>query len=83
MHPLLVEAVQIARDIFAVSRDPCHDHPHASFVLVTNARGFDLDDLAIFRHPDGRFARPPSGGWGRPARADHVDVHSPSRSRKP
>eukprot|EP00959_Pyramimonas_sp_CCMP1952_P215567 4509364-Pyramimonas_sp.AAC.1 len=42
---------------------PPHDHPHSSSVLVTNTRGFDLDDRTILRHPDGYIMRPQSGGW--------------------
>eukprot|EP00959_Pyramimonas_sp_CCMP1952_P250875 5243688-Pyramimonas_sp.AAC.1 len=33
--------------------DPFHDRAHASSVLVSNARGFDLDDPTVLRHPDG------------------------------
>eukprot|EP00959_Pyramimonas_sp_CCMP1952_P161892 3384965-Pyramimonas_sp.AAC.1 len=62
MQPLFVEAVQIARDMFAVSRDPSHGHPHAQSVLVTNTRGPELYDPAILRHPDGRIMGPPSEG---------------------
>eukprot|EP00959_Pyramimonas_sp_CCMP1952_P184818 3864466-Pyramimonas_sp.AAC.1 len=62
MQSLFVEAVQISHDTFAVKRGPSHDNPHTSPVLVTNARGFDFDDLAIFRHPDGRIVQPPAVG---------------------
>eukprot|EP00959_Pyramimonas_sp_CCMP1952_P139647 2922613-Pyramimonas_sp.AAC.1 len=37
-QPLFVEAVRIAYEMFAVNRDPFHNHHHASSVLVTNAR---------------------------------------------
>eukprot|EP00959_Pyramimonas_sp_CCMP1952_P150620 3152235-Pyramimonas_sp.AAC.1 len=71
VQPLFVGAVQVAHDLFLVNRDPFHDHPQSSSVLVTNVRGFDLDDPAILRHPDGSIQRPPSGGCGCPACADN------------
>eukprot|EP00959_Pyramimonas_sp_CCMP1952_P208779 4367046-Pyramimonas_sp.AAC.1 len=46
-------------------------------LLVTSVRGHDLDDPTIPRHPDGSITRPPSGGLGCPACADHANVHSP------
>eukprot|EP00959_Pyramimonas_sp_CCMP1952_P204394 4274537-Pyramimonas_sp.AAC.1 len=58
-----VEAVQIAHEMFALSRGPFHDRPRASSVLVTNARGLNLGGPAISRQPGGRFVQPPSGGW--------------------
>eukprot|EP00959_Pyramimonas_sp_CCMP1952_P357077 7476812-Pyramimonas_sp.AAC.1 len=69
--------MQIAHDRFLVYRDPFHGHPYDPSVLVTNARGSDLDDPAIPRQPDGSITRPPSGGVGCLARADHVNMHSP------
>eukprot|EP00959_Pyramimonas_sp_CCMP1952_P420968 8818552-Pyramimonas_sp.AAC.1 len=71
MHSLYVEAVHNAHDTFAPNREPIRDHPHASLVLLTNARGCDSDDPAILRHPDGGIAQPPSGGWGCPGCADN------------
>eukprot|EP00959_Pyramimonas_sp_CCMP1952_P142702 2987595-Pyramimonas_sp.AAC.1 len=53
MQSLFVESVQIALDLFLVNRDPLHDHPYSSCVLVTNIRGFDLDDPPIRRRCDG------------------------------
>eukprot|EP00959_Pyramimonas_sp_CCMP1952_P229358 4795703-Pyramimonas_sp.AAC.1 len=75
---LVVDAVQIALDLFLVNLDPFHDHPHSSSVLVANARGFDLDEPTNPRHLDGPIKRPPSGGLGCPACAVNVIVHSPS-----
>eukprot|EP00959_Pyramimonas_sp_CCMP1952_P428109 8966162-Pyramimonas_sp.AAC.1 len=71
MHYLFVDAVQIAHDLFQVNRDPFHDHHYSSTVLVTNVRGYDLDDPTIPRQPDGSITRPPSGGLGCPACADN------------
>eukprot|EP00959_Pyramimonas_sp_CCMP1952_P009286 193444-Pyramimonas_sp.AAC.1 len=62
MQPLVVEAVQIAHDLFQVTRDPVHGYPHSPTVLATNVRGYDLDDPSLPRQPDGSIARPPSGG---------------------
>eukprot|EP00959_Pyramimonas_sp_CCMP1952_P072407 1512314-Pyramimonas_sp.AAC.1 len=62
---------------------PFHDQLHVLPILVMCARGFDLGAPATPRHPDGRVAQPPSGGWGHPACADNVNVHSPSHSRNP
>eukprot|EP00959_Pyramimonas_sp_CCMP1952_P082320 1720003-Pyramimonas_sp.AAC.1 len=62
MQSLFVVAVQIAHDLFQVHRDPFCGHPYSSTVLVTNVRGFDLDDPAIPRQPDGSIMRPFSGG---------------------
>eukprot|EP00959_Pyramimonas_sp_CCMP1952_P461479 9481639-Pyramimonas_sp.AAC.1 len=42
MQSLFVDAVQIARDLFQVSRGPCHGRPYCSTVLVSNVRGYDL-----------------------------------------
>eukprot|EP00959_Pyramimonas_sp_CCMP1952_P067817 1415356-Pyramimonas_sp.AAC.2 len=67
MQSLFVDAVQIAHDVFLVSRDPLRAHPHSSSLFVTNMRRFDLDDPAIRWHLDGSIMRPPSGGWGCPA----------------
>eukprot|EP00959_Pyramimonas_sp_CCMP1952_P409664 8585571-Pyramimonas_sp.AAC.1 len=36
---LFVDAVQIAHDLFQVSRDPFHGQPYSSTVLVTSVRG--------------------------------------------
>eukprot|EP00959_Pyramimonas_sp_CCMP1952_P410851 8610177-Pyramimonas_sp.AAC.1 len=66
MQLLLVDAVQIARDLFQVNRDPFHGHPHSSTVLVTSVRGYDLDDPTIPRQPDGSITGPPSEGLGCP-----------------
>eukprot|EP00959_Pyramimonas_sp_CCMP1952_P467308 9491366-Pyramimonas_sp.AAC.1 len=71
MQSRFVEAVQIAHELFQVSRDPFHGHPFYSTVLVTNARGSDLDDPTNPRQPDGSITRPPSGGLGCPACADN------------
>eukprot|EP00959_Pyramimonas_sp_CCMP1952_P202965 4244680-Pyramimonas_sp.AAC.1 len=81
MQSLFFEAVQIAQDLCQVTRDPFHGHPYSSTVLVTNVRGYDLDDPSFPRQPDGSIARPPSGGPGCPACADNVNMHSPSRDR--
>eukprot|EP00959_Pyramimonas_sp_CCMP1952_P309529 6477770-Pyramimonas_sp.AAC.1 len=67
MQSLFVEAVQIARDLFQATRDPFHGCPYSPTVLVTNARGCDLDGPSLPRQPDGSIARPPSGGLGCPA----------------
>eukprot|EP00959_Pyramimonas_sp_CCMP1952_P203705 4259906-Pyramimonas_sp.AAC.1 len=83
MQSLFVEAVQIARDIFQVTRDPFHGHPFSSTVLVTNVRGCDLDDPSLPRQPGGSIARPPSGGLGCPACADNANMRSPSHDRDP
>eukprot|EP00959_Pyramimonas_sp_CCMP1952_P243443 5088625-Pyramimonas_sp.AAC.1 len=64
MQSLIVDAFQIARDLFLVNREPFRDHPHSSLALVASMRGFDLDDPTIPQHPDGSIMRPPSGGWG-------------------
>eukprot|EP00959_Pyramimonas_sp_CCMP1952_P415028 8695947-Pyramimonas_sp.AAC.1 len=61
MQSLFVDAVQTARDLFQVNRDPFYGHPYYCTVLVPNARGFDLDDPTIPRQPDGSTTRPPSG----------------------
>eukprot|EP00959_Pyramimonas_sp_CCMP1952_P406324 8515941-Pyramimonas_sp.AAC.1 len=52
------DAVQIARDLFQVNRDPFHGHPYSSTVFVTNVRGYDLDDPTFPRQPDGSIVRP-------------------------
>eukprot|EP00959_Pyramimonas_sp_CCMP1952_P331497 6941769-Pyramimonas_sp.AAC.1 len=83
MQSLFVEAVQIAHDLFRVTRDPFHGHPYSPTVLVANARGCDLDDPSLPRQLDGSIARPPSGGLGCPALADNVNMHSPSHDRDP
>eukprot|EP00959_Pyramimonas_sp_CCMP1952_P157619 3296136-Pyramimonas_sp.AAC.1 len=71
MQSLFVEAVQIAHNLFQATRDPFHGSPYSSTVLVTNARGCDLDDPSLPRQPDGSTTRPPSGGLGCPACADN------------
>eukprot|EP00959_Pyramimonas_sp_CCMP1952_P107154 2240249-Pyramimonas_sp.AAC.1 len=71
MQSHFVDAVQIARDLVQVSRDPFHGHPHSSTVRVANVRGYDLDDPTIPRQPDGSITRPPSGGLGCLACADN------------
>eukprot|EP00959_Pyramimonas_sp_CCMP1952_P113336 2368924-Pyramimonas_sp.AAC.1 len=63
MQSLFVDAVPIAHDLFLVNRDPFHDHPHSSSVLVANIRGFGLADPAIPLRPDGSVMGPPSRGW--------------------
>eukprot|EP00959_Pyramimonas_sp_CCMP1952_P306565 6415931-Pyramimonas_sp.AAC.1 len=83
MQSLLVDAVQIAHDLFQVNRDPFHGHPYPSTVLVTNARGYDLNDPTIPRQPDGSITGPPAGGLGCPACADDANMHSPSHDRNP
>eukprot|EP00959_Pyramimonas_sp_CCMP1952_P329304 6894140-Pyramimonas_sp.AAC.1 len=83
MQFLFVNAVQIARDVFQVSRDFFQSHPCSSTVLVANVTGCDLDDPTLPRQPDGSIARPPSGGLGCPACADDVNVRSPSHDRNP
>eukprot|EP00959_Pyramimonas_sp_CCMP1952_P132019 2760282-Pyramimonas_sp.AAC.1 len=62
MQSLFVEAVQIAHDLFQVTRDPFHGYPHPSTALATNVSGYDLDEPSLPRQPDGSIARPPSGG---------------------
>eukprot|EP00959_Pyramimonas_sp_CCMP1952_P025370 532203-Pyramimonas_sp.AAC.1 len=71
MQSLFVEAVQIAHDLFQLTRDPFHGYPYSSTALVTSAWGFDLDDPNLPRQPDGSITRPPSGELGCPARADN------------
>eukprot|EP00959_Pyramimonas_sp_CCMP1952_P117298 2451810-Pyramimonas_sp.AAC.1 len=83
MQSLFVDAVQIARDLCPVNRDPLFGHPFSSIVLVTHARGFDLDDPTSPWQPDGSITRPPVGGLGCLACADNVNVHSPSYDRNP
>eukprot|EP00959_Pyramimonas_sp_CCMP1952_P300381 6282828-Pyramimonas_sp.AAC.1 len=83
MQSLFVEAVRIARDLFQATRDPFHGCPRSSTVLVTNARGCDLDGPSHPRQPDGSITRPPSGGLDCPACAGNVKVHSPSHDRDP
>eukprot|EP00959_Pyramimonas_sp_CCMP1952_P282721 5909336-Pyramimonas_sp.AAC.1 len=61
MQSLLVDAVKVAHDLFQVNHVPFYGHPSYSIVLVTNVRGFDLDDPTIPRQPDGSITRPPSG----------------------
>eukprot|EP00959_Pyramimonas_sp_CCMP1952_P119143 2490909-Pyramimonas_sp.AAC.1 len=78
-----VDAVQIARDLFRVDRDPIHGHPDSSTVLVINVRGFDVNGPTIPRQPGGSITRPPSGGLGCPACADNVNMRSPSHDRNP
>eukprot|EP00959_Pyramimonas_sp_CCMP1952_P194250 4062183-Pyramimonas_sp.AAC.1 len=78
MQSLCVESGQIAHDLFQATRDPVHGYPYSSTVLVTIARGCDLDDPSLPREPDGSIARPPSGGLGCPACAGNVNMHSPS-----
>eukprot|EP00959_Pyramimonas_sp_CCMP1952_P390969 8193209-Pyramimonas_sp.AAC.1 len=80
---LFVEAVQIARDPFHVTRDPFYGYPRSATVQVTNVRGCDLDGPSLPRHLNGSMARPPSGGRGCPACADNVNMHSPSHDRDP
>eukprot|EP00959_Pyramimonas_sp_CCMP1952_P364169 7625990-Pyramimonas_sp.AAC.1 len=83
MQLLFVEAVQIAHDLFQVTRDPFHGNPHSSTALVTNAAGRDLDDPSLPRQLDGSITRPPSGGLGCPACADKANMHSSSHDRDP
>eukprot|EP00959_Pyramimonas_sp_CCMP1952_P336552 7047195-Pyramimonas_sp.AAC.1 len=83
MQFLFVDAVQIANDLFLVHRDPFHGHPYSSTVLVTSVRGYDLGDPTIPRQPDGSITRPPSGGLGCLARADNVNMRSPSHDIHP
>eukprot|EP00959_Pyramimonas_sp_CCMP1952_P163071 3408936-Pyramimonas_sp.AAC.1 len=83
MQLLFVDAVQIARDLPQVNRDPLHGHPHSSTVLVTSVRGYDLGDPTILLHPDGSITRPPPGGLGSLACADNVNTRSPSHDRIP
>eukprot|EP00959_Pyramimonas_sp_CCMP1952_P432214 9051184-Pyramimonas_sp.AAC.1 len=83
MQLLFVEAVKIAYALVQVTRDPFHCYPYSSTVLVTNVRGYDLDDPGLPRQPDGSIARPPSGGFGCPACADNVNMHSPSHVEDP
>eukprot|EP00959_Pyramimonas_sp_CCMP1952_P325887 6821466-Pyramimonas_sp.AAC.1 len=71
VQDLFVDAVHFARDLFQVNRGPFHGHSYFSTVLAANARGYDLDDPTIPRQPDGSTTRPPSGGPGCLARADH------------
>eukprot|EP00959_Pyramimonas_sp_CCMP1952_P055183 1153553-Pyramimonas_sp.AAC.1 len=71
MQSLFVEAVQIAHELFQVTRDSCHGRPYSSTELVTNVRGYDLGDPSLPRQPDGSIARPPSGGVGCPACVYH------------
>eukprot|EP00959_Pyramimonas_sp_CCMP1952_P341761 7159301-Pyramimonas_sp.AAC.1 len=61
MQSLVVDALQIAHDLFQVDRDPIHGRPYSSAVLVTSVRGYDLDGPTIPRQPDGSITRPPSG----------------------
>eukprot|EP00959_Pyramimonas_sp_CCMP1952_P079187 1655115-Pyramimonas_sp.AAC.1 len=61
VQSLFVSAVQIAHDLFHVNRDCFHGHPYSSTVLVTNVRGYDLDDPTIPRQPNGSITRPPTG----------------------
>eukprot|EP00959_Pyramimonas_sp_CCMP1952_P000301 5985-Pyramimonas_sp.AAC.1 len=68
----------IAHALCQVNRDPFHGRPYFSTtVLVTSARGFDLDDPLIPRQPDGPTTRPPAGGLGCSACADNVNMRSP------
>eukprot|EP00959_Pyramimonas_sp_CCMP1952_P050745 1060280-Pyramimonas_sp.AAC.1 len=83
MQSFFADAVQIAHVLFLVNRDPVHDHPHTSSVLVTNPRGFDLVDPTTPRHPDGSIKRPPPGGLGCPACADNVNMHPLAHDRDP
>eukprot|EP00959_Pyramimonas_sp_CCMP1952_P219798 4595576-Pyramimonas_sp.AAC.1 len=83
VQSLSVEAVQIADDLFQTTRGPFHGHPYSSTVLATNVRGCDLDDPSLPRQQYGSIARPQSGGLGRPAFADNVNMHSPSHDRNP
>eukprot|EP00959_Pyramimonas_sp_CCMP1952_P232294 4854386-Pyramimonas_sp.AAC.1 len=69
--------------MFLVRRGPFHGHHRASPVLVANMRGFDLDGPTIRRDPEGSMMGPSSGGWGCPACADNVNMHSPSHDRDP
>eukprot|EP00959_Pyramimonas_sp_CCMP1952_P346051 7247592-Pyramimonas_sp.AAC.1 len=62
MQSLLAEAVQIAHDLFQVTRDPFHGYPYSSTAWVTSARGCDLDDPSPPRQPDGSIARRHRGG---------------------
>eukprot|EP00959_Pyramimonas_sp_CCMP1952_P431574 9038218-Pyramimonas_sp.AAC.1 len=63
MQSLFVGTVQVAHDLFQVNRDPFHGHTYST-VLVTNARGFDLDDATPPRQPDGSITRSPLGALG-------------------
>eukprot|EP00959_Pyramimonas_sp_CCMP1952_P368155 7711940-Pyramimonas_sp.AAC.1 len=83
MQSLVVEAVQIARDLVQVTRDPFHGYPYSSTALAASVRGCDLDDPSLPRQPDGSIARPPSGGLGRPACAGNFNVHPPSHDTDP
>eukprot|EP00959_Pyramimonas_sp_CCMP1952_P099739 2085547-Pyramimonas_sp.AAC.1 len=76
MQSFFVDAVQIARDLFRLNRDPFHGPPCSSTVRDSNVRGYDLDDPTIPRQPDGFIARPLSGGLGCLACADNVNMRS-------
>eukprot|EP00959_Pyramimonas_sp_CCMP1952_P119142 2490908-Pyramimonas_sp.AAC.1 len=83
MQSLFVDAVQTAHDLFQVNRGPFHGHPYSSTVPATNVRGFHSDDPTVHRQPGGSITRPPVGGLGCPACADHVNIYSPSHDRNP
>eukprot|EP00959_Pyramimonas_sp_CCMP1952_P463901 9485690-Pyramimonas_sp.AAC.1 len=62
MQSLFVDAVQVARDLFQVDRDPFHGRSYSSTVLVTNVSGYDLDDYpSTTRRVDHETAL----GWAR------------------
>eukprot|EP00959_Pyramimonas_sp_CCMP1952_P369524 7740131-Pyramimonas_sp.AAC.2 len=83
VQSLFVGAVQIAHDLFQVNRVPFHGHPYSPTALVASVRGYGLGDPSLPWQSDGSIARPPSRGLGCPARADHVNAHSPSHGRNP
>ena len=58
MQSLIVDAVKIAKDVFATGRDPFQDRPRHVHTYVTNSAGYDLDDTTIPRHNNGEIIRP-------------------------
>eukprot|EP00959_Pyramimonas_sp_CCMP1952_P435298 9115051-Pyramimonas_sp.AAC.1 len=83
MQSLFVDAVQIARDLFQVNRDPFHGHPCPPAVPVTDVRGCDFGDPTFPWQPDCSIARPLPAWLGCRACADNVNMRSPSHDRNP
>eukprot|EP00959_Pyramimonas_sp_CCMP1952_P090098 1886225-Pyramimonas_sp.AAC.1 len=63
---LIVEAIQIARSLYARGRNPFADRHYAN-TPVANSVGFDLDVPTMPPEENGSIRRPPSGGLRRPA----------------
>eukprot|EP00959_Pyramimonas_sp_CCMP1952_P230115 4811188-Pyramimonas_sp.AAC.1 len=82
MHLQIVDAVKIARDLFAACRCAFADRKQTS-TFVTHSADYDLDGPTMPREANGLIRRPRLSGLGRPACADNAQLNSPRRIRHP